>query len=62
MARWRIVLDWIVTTLAAGWWAVMAVVRVAWACRAPILSVAAGFGLIAFTDQARDIVIASGAP
>ncbi|WIM12760.1 hypothetical protein [Enhydrobacter sp.] len=62
MARWRVVVDWIVTTLASGWWAVMAVVRVAWACRAPILSVAAGFGLIAFTDQARDIVIASGAP
>ncbi len=62
MGHWRVVLDWAVTKLAAGWWAVMAIVRVAWACRAPILSVAAGFGLIAFTDQARDIVIASDAP
>ncbi|HEY6982617.1 hypothetical protein [Reyranella sp.] len=62
VARWRVVLRWITMKLAAGWWAVIAVVRVGWACRAPILSVAAGFGLIAFTDQARDIVIASGAP
>jgi hypothetical protein len=62
MARWRVVLDWAATKLAASWWAVIAVRRVVWACRAPLLSVAAGFALIAFTDQARDIVVASGAP
>ena len=33
----------------------------AWACRAQLLSVAIGGGLIALTDQARDIVIASAA-
>lgn len=69
IARWQVVwrwatmkLAWATMKLASGWWSVMAVVRVAWACRAALLSVLAGFGLIAFTDQARDIVIASGSP
>lgn len=62
IARWRVVLRWLTMKLAAAWWLVMAIVRVAWACRAAALSVAVGFGLIAFTDQARDIVIASGSP
>jgi len=62
IARWRVVLRWLTMKLAAAWWLVMAIVRVAWACRAPVLSVAVGFALIAFTDQARDIVIASGSP
>ena len=62
IARWRVVLRWLTMKLAAAWWLVMAIVRVAWACRAPALSLAVGFGLIAFTDQARDIVIASGSP
>ncbi|MBS0517129.1 MAG: hypothetical protein JSR90_00465 [Proteobacteria bacterium] len=62
IARWRVVLRWTAMKLAAGWWAVVEVARLVWACRAPALSVAVGFGLIALTDQARDIVIASGAP
>ncbi|QQS11384.1 MAG: hypothetical protein IPK81_17620 [Rhodospirillales bacterium] len=47
--------------VAGGWWAVRDVGRVMGATRASLLSVAIGGGLIALTDQARDIVIASAA-
>lgn len=55
-------LKWCAERLADGWWALLLIARLVWACRAPGLSVAIGFGLIAWTDQARDIVIASGLP
>lgn len=56
-------LIWLVRTLLIGpWWAVRDPIRVLWACRAPAASVAIGGSLIAFTDQARDIVIASATP
>jgi hypothetical protein len=42
----------------SNWWRLSDVRRVVWACRAQLLSVAIGGGLIALTDQARDIVIA----
>jgi hypothetical protein len=44
------------------WWALADGARVFWACRAPLLAVAIGGGLIALTDQARDIVIATADP
>lgn len=53
-------LIWLVRTCLIGpWWALRDPMRVTWACRAPALSVVIGGGLIAMTDQARDIVIAS---
>lgn len=44
-----------------AWWTLTDIGRVFWACRAPLLAVAIGGGLIAFTDQARDIVVAEAA-
>jgi len=53
-------LIWLARTCLIGrWWALRDPIRVLWACRAPALSVVIGGGLIAMTDQARDIVIAS---
>ena len=51
----------IVPALAWAWWHVLAVVRMLWICRAAVLPVAVGFGLIVGTDQARDIVVANAA-
>ena len=47
--------------IGSNWWRLSDLRRVAWACRAQLLSVVIGGGLIALTDQARDIVIASAA-
>lgn len=58
--RNRLAAGW--ATLVLCWWAIVDVARIAWACRAPLLSVFIGFALIAWTDQARDIVIATGNP
>ena len=53
--RWRrrflVASDW--------WWTVAVTGRAIYACRAPMLALVAGGGLIAFTDQARDMVLAS---
>src|SRR4051812_40683301 len=48
-----------VSLIGRNWWRVSELRRLMWACRAQMLSVLVGGGLIAFTDQARDIVIAS---
>lgn len=50
---------WLVRRATGPWWGVRYVLRILWACRASMLSVAIGGALIALTDQARDIVIAS---
>ncbi|HKU93622.1 MAG TPA: hypothetical protein VJR58_00015, partial [Vineibacter sp.] len=52
-------ITWIARQIAGPWWAIRDVLRVFWACRAPMLSVVIGGALIALTDQARDIVMAS---
>ena len=60
---WRWCLEHcVVAALAMAWWGIVAVARILWACRAAALSVLLGAGLIVGTDQARDIVIASGLP
>jgi hypothetical protein len=48
--------------LATSWWAVADASRVVAVCRAPLLATLVGGGLIALTDQARDMVLASAAP
>lgn len=58
----RLLARWVLGALAIGWWGAIAFLRIVWACRASALCVAVGFGLIVMTDQARDIVIASGVP
>ncbi|WP_178130284.1 patatin-like phospholipase family protein [Reyranella sp. CPCC 100927] len=50
---------WIAGHIAGPWWALRDILRLFWACRAPMLSVVIGGALIALTDQARDIVMAS---
>ena len=50
-----------VLLIGRNWWRISELRRLMWACRAQMLSVLVGGGLIAFTDQARDIVIASAA-
>jgi len=52
-------ITWVARHIAGPWWAIRDVLRVFWACRAPMLSVVIGGALIALTDQARDIVMAS---
>lgn len=52
--------SWILVKARQLWWAVTDALILVWFCRAPVLAVAAGGLLIALTDQARDIVIATG--
>src|SRR5512136_2837863 len=49
-------------TLAMAWWGIVVIVRLLWAVRAVLVAVLPGALLIIGTDQARDIVIASGLP
>ncbi len=57
-----IALVWLARRLATPWWAIGDAARVFWACRASLLAVIVGGGLIVFTDQARDIVISNVDP
>ncbi|HEX2891688.1 hypothetical protein, partial [Vineibacter terrae] len=57
-----IVLVWLARRLATPWWAICDAARVFWACRASLLAVVVGGGLIVLTDQARDIVISNVDP
>lgn len=49
-------------TLAMAWWGIVVIIRLLWAVRAVLVAVLPGALLIVGTDQARDIVIASGLP
>ncbi|MCA0301983.1 MAG: hypothetical protein LCH95_06210 [Proteobacteria bacterium] len=44
--------------LGTAWWHVSDTIGMLWVCRAAVLPVLVGGALIAFTDQARDIVVA----
>jgi hypothetical protein len=55
------VVGFLIREVGRNWWRLSDWRRLLWACRAQLLSVAVGGGLIALTDQARDIVIASAA-
>ncbi|MBS0524009.1 MAG: hypothetical protein JSS04_10265 [Proteobacteria bacterium] len=52
----------VLATLAMAWWGIIVIVRLLWAVRAVLVAVLPGALLIVGTDQARDIVIASGLP
>src|SRR4051794_10221386 len=52
----------LIRLIGRNWWRLSDLRRVLWACRAPLLSVGGGGGLIAPTDQARHNVIPSAAP
>lgn len=62
MPTMKLVFNWWGTKLAAFWWAVVALSKILWACRAAVLPIVVGVGLIGWTDQARDIVVAGGVP
>src|SRR5687768_615203 len=53
---------WCLAAPAAIWWAFVVVVRLLWAARAVVVALMPGVLLIGCTDQARDMVIASGLP
>ncbi len=53
---------WCMLKLRQAWWATTDLTRLVWVCRAPFAAVAIGGLLIASTDQARDIVIATASP
>ena len=52
----------IVRFVTVVWWSFIVVLRALYACRAPMIALLVGGGLIAFTDQARDMVLAGIAP
>lgn len=52
----------LVSVAAIIWWGLTTITRLLWAVRAILVSVVPGVLLIAGTDQARDMVIASGLP
>jgi hypothetical protein len=63
LSRWtRAFLGWCGGKLAAFWWPISDLARLLWACRAAVLPIVVGVGLIGWTDQARDIVVAGGVP
>ena len=51
--------SWFLIKARQAWWAVTDILILVWFCRAPVAAIAAGGLLIALTDQARDIVIAT---
>ncbi len=53
---------WCMLKLRQAWWATTDLAHLVWVCRAPFAAVAVGGLLIASTDQARDIVIATASP
>jgi hypothetical protein len=54
--------EWCAGKARQAWWATTDLWKLIWACRAPFVAIAAGGLLIAQTDQARDIVIATSSP
>ena len=52
----------VVGVIASGWWAIRVIGATLYACRAAILALAVGGALLVFTDQARDMVLASVDP
>lgn len=55
---WHKLLD----VAASGWWAIRVVAATLYACRAALLALVVGGALLVFTDQARDMVLASVDP
>src|SRR4051812_36880482 len=49
-------------SLAMAWWGILVIIHLLWSVRAVLVAVVPGALLIVGTDQARDIVIASGVP
>ena len=54
--------EWCALKARRAWWAATDLGTLIWACRAPFVAIAVGGLLIAQTDQARDIVIATSSP
>ena len=54
--------DKVLGAAASGWWAVRVVTATLYACRAALLALVVGGALLVFTDQARDMVLASVDP
>lgn len=52
----------VVGVAASGWWAVRVIGATLYACRAAVLALVVGGALLVFTDQARDMVLASVDP
>lgn len=52
----------VIGVIASGWWAIRVIGATLYACRAAVVALAVGGALLVFTDQARDMVLASVDP